>query len=167
MDCRSPTNSHQGIQAARQEDEQAQLWTIDRWPREPHSLSHSDLSRLAPWVTASGKLSTVSVTHSGCQNVTLTKSFRMGKDVCGLLLSHFQQQKLTELWLKHAPRSRGNIDATTQGWPRAETPATHGAYGVANQPRMAARRALLSGSEYWRPSWCLDMKYRTYSNSCT
>jgi len=45
----------------------------------------------------SGKLSTVSVTHSGCQNVTLTKSFRMGKDVCGLLLSHFQQQKLTEL----------------------------------------------------------------------
>jgi len=42
-------------------------------------------------------------------------------------------------------RSRGNVDVTMQGWPRVECQnwtATHDAYRVANQQRMAARRAL-------------------------
>ena len=38
-------------------------------------------------------------------------------------------------------RSRGNVDAMTWGFPRAETPATFDTYRVANRQRMAARRA--------------------------
>jgi len=43
------------------------------------------------------------------------------------------------------PRSRGNVDATTWGWPKVKDQkraATHDAYKVTNQQRMAARRAL-------------------------
>jgi len=55
-------------------------------------MSNSDPSRLAPRVTMSDMLSTVSATHSTCQNMMLAKSFKIGKNFCELLLSHFNSR---------------------------------------------------------------------------
>ena len=46
---------------------------------------------------------------------------------------------------------------------RQKRAATRDAYRVANQRRMAARRAL-EWIRCQRPVWCLDMKYQTCSN---